>query len=378
MENQFQSFQDGQIVCRQNEPANDVFVLVNGKVEILVNDNIEGVPDDATLRDARSLNVIDKAGTIIGEAGVWIGARTATLIARGLVSLNRLPMPPAEAEAFAARRPDVGMNIASTMAARIAETEGKSKSEMETLAMLEDARDAASMDIAKVVDALPAFATSHSDQNLMKAAEAARAHPMYRHALKLRETATDSSRLISDVIADALKDGIQTLNDGHTLRKSSDQPNAAFIVMEGGLDVFRGDRRVGSIRAGSIADIVPCLYGIKSGARNTELRAKGSTRVVRVPREAVADACTRSPKLLIAVLRTLASELRSANMILSGASRALGAVKAQLVGATASVTELSNALLPAMEPYPKELRLELDRVRQNRDEVGHLLEMFGL
>ena len=92
----------------------------------------------------------------------------------------------------------------------------------------------------------------------------------------------------------------------------------------------------------------------------------------------IQESCKRNPKLLIAVLRTLASELGSANQVLTGATRALAAVKESLIAEQGSIVELSELILPSMKPYPEELRLELDRVTQNRDEVRHLLEMFGL
>lgn len=62
------TFKEGEIICNQGEESDDIFVLLDGAVEVLVFDQV--------------LDVIDKPGTFIGEISVLLGYRDSSQLTR--------------------------------------------------------------------------------------------------------------------------------------------------------------------------------------------------------------------------------------------------------------------------------------------------------
>ena len=95
----------GEYLCRQGDDAHTAWVLLRGKVKVLVG--------------TREVATIDREGTFLGEvAALTGGRRTASLVAVDEVVLY--PVDPARLERWVTSDPAVGVRLIKTMARRLA------------------------------------------------------------------------------------------------------------------------------------------------------------------------------------------------------------------------------------------------------------------
>lgn len=101
-------FVDGEIICKQDEAGNEMYVLVSGEVRIVVNH--EGQPEKEIARRA--------AGEVVGEMSIISGdTRSASVVASGDVRtlcLDRLSF-----ESLLRERPEVGLTVMKVLCDRL-------------------------------------------------------------------------------------------------------------------------------------------------------------------------------------------------------------------------------------------------------------------
>lgn len=95
---------DGDYICKQGDRSYYTYVLLKGRVEVLIGD--------------RTVHVEDREGTFIGEVSALTGnRRTATLRAQGDVVLR--VMNASQLERFVTRNPAIGVRLIRSMAERL-------------------------------------------------------------------------------------------------------------------------------------------------------------------------------------------------------------------------------------------------------------------
>ncbi len=97
-------FFEGEIICREGEKSFDVYILLEGEVEVF--------------RHGELVDVESREGTIMGEVAALIGSpRTATLVAKGRTVLALLKA--AEIEQAARAMPALAVRIMKSLAIRL-------------------------------------------------------------------------------------------------------------------------------------------------------------------------------------------------------------------------------------------------------------------
>ncbi len=95
---------DGDYICRQGDRSYYTYVLLRGKVEVLIGDRVVAIED--------------REGTFLGEVSALTGnRRTATLRAKGDVVLR--VMNASQLERFVTRNPAIGVRLIRSMAERL-------------------------------------------------------------------------------------------------------------------------------------------------------------------------------------------------------------------------------------------------------------------
>jgi CRP-like cAMP-binding protein len=110
----------------------------------------------------------------------------------------------------------------------------------------------------------------------------------------------------------------QTFEAGSMVCRVGDAGDAAYIVMEGELEVrvtsLDGrDVRIASLMSGGLAGEMAALDG---GSRSADMAAVRRTRVWRIPRQALAEALESEPKAAMALIAELCGRIRGANAAL--------------------------------------------------------------
>lgn len=95
---------DGDYICKQGDKSFYTYVLLQGRVEVVIGDRVVAIED--------------REGTFIGEVSALTGnRRTATLRARGEVVLR--VMNASQLERFVTRNPAIGVRLIRSMAERL-------------------------------------------------------------------------------------------------------------------------------------------------------------------------------------------------------------------------------------------------------------------
>ena len=110
-------FSPGEIICREGEPGNEMFILLKGRIEVIIG--------------MKSIAAIETKGEIIGEMAVLMsldsggeaGARTATL--KALEEVKLMLIPSARIIDIVKKDPNIIMHISRMLAERYISTADK-------------------------------------------------------------------------------------------------------------------------------------------------------------------------------------------------------------------------------------------------------------
>ena len=98
-----QTYPTGSIICKEGEKGSDMFILMEGKIEVRIKNN--------------PIDIIVKKGTIIGEMGLILGTpRTATL--RALEDVHVVKIGSGDMDSIFQNDPGTFFNMVSSLAFR--------------------------------------------------------------------------------------------------------------------------------------------------------------------------------------------------------------------------------------------------------------------
>ena len=145
---------------------------------------------------------------------------------------------------------------------------------------------------------------------------------------RLRAVAEFAS--LSDAALDALIAAAQPLafGPGETLIAQDEASDFADVLTSGEVEIVamsaRGAIPVGGARAPALVGELGALAGL---ARTASVRARGPVEVLRVPRDALADAARAAPQMLIDALARLGGRLQRVNAAIGLYTDALAALE---------------------------------------------------
>lgn len=355
MEKPVFSYNEGSIICSQGEEAKCFYILRKGGINIIYNiDEISPSPQEICNK-GKIVTQIKSEGNIIGEAGLFLGYRTASLraIATG-TELEHVPVTEEGIETLIKANPNIGLTLCRSLAGR--------------LKLLSDQiRDAsfATMNINSSYNSL-ALAFLNLIKKMENSPEAARLtnliksgkeHPLYEAGLKLHKERSDAMTVFNQALS-RKRAGSMNVSAGTELCREGDIGRALYFINEGELEVRIAGQKVARISAGEVVGEIAVLLKEKP-QRTASLKATEDCRITSISALDFNKTVVEHPNILVSLGYTMSRRLHSTNGVVVDLESGLSKEISSLSGSPASCEHVFKRIyefLPEDNSSMKELK----------------------
>jgi CRP-like cAMP-binding protein len=365
------SFVESEIICHEGEPANCLYILRSGRVAVEV---------DAAGR-AVSVAEVSEPGSIVGEAGLFLGRRTATL--RALTSDTRLQEVVFDAGGFRTmieQRPDTGYKVCRSLALRLKNLSEKMRSVSEATNTVHLMYDSLALSYRGLVSTLQDEA--QRDAALKPALAFAVQSVLYKHAQQLRRKLASSRSLFASALRHQA--GSMVLEPGTFLfpphSSDGDPGTTAFLIESGEIDMSIGDHAVATLGPGELIGVTALL--LKAPFPSTTVyTARVGARVTPISAEEFELIASQTPEFLYNLAASLCRRIESTNRMARDKSGAVAEELDLLAGSPGSceavLRELAERLSGrATEDLVARTLSQADRAAKARDRMAQTYMAF--
>jgi CRP-like cAMP-binding protein len=314
--NPVETYQEGGVICFQGAPADCLYILRGGGVGVVVNLE-ETTPDLAALcRDGIRVAEIRDAGAIVGEAGLFLERRTASL--RALESPTRLeviPLLQSDAEKLILHHPQTGLTLCRSLAARLRRTSRRIREVSEVTSQVETLCNGYSMTYRALLQEAEKAAARLDAAALQERRE----HWLCRRARE-QERHRQSTHTVFDLARARKRAGTIRLEPGMALCREGDVGRALYLVQEGALEVRIAGRRVATVEAEELVGEVAVLLK-EQPLRTASIKALTEARLTSISALDFTAIARERPSILVALARTLSRRLETTNRLVCDMDR---------------------------------------------------------
>lgn len=328
------------VVCRKGEPATCLYILERGTLGVYAGDD----------SDALKLGTITGAGTTFGEIGAILSQpRSATILAISDSDITEIPVKGKELENTIMARPELGLKIAVTVAARLRDTNFSLNEGVKFSAKVRDLSEKYHFSyfeiIEKIREIYAKFRFSWLKDVLIKSSS----NTSYtRGKIVSQKKGKEKKGTCSDAPSvnveptsmpcRASEDNILTYSTGDYICREGEIGDTMFILCSGTLSVFVKDMCVADIsKKGTIIGEVAAIMAYRnpgSGEKRTaSLRAKTDVKMITIRSDQLKTAFTKDPQMLVHVIRTVSEKLiqtnNSLNQLIADMLRSLNEIHVQ-------------------------------------------------
>ena len=366
----------GEIIARQGERVETVFRLRRGRVQTRVLPEAPGgeVADRAIREGARLVAVTDSSGALLGVGGALLERRASSLVAETDVELEVIPVSSHGLAKTIERRPELGLALAESLAARLSEIGHGLRLVDSFVAGVRRAIDDESSAFHRIVDELHA-----RGGRLRAVASRMKRTATYRRGEEKRRERERDETVFRDAAA-SRTGNVRELAQGDWLLREGDSGREMYLVLKGALEVLARGRRLDDVREGEIVGEIAALLP-ETPHRVVAVRAVRPSRVLVIPGEKLAEVAAEHPAIVPHIARVLSRRLERAYRMLAGLNELTEEVLAELDGGqegsvAADYEALGRELASWAEELPqvvRDLRTRLAAVRQTAEEARKLL-----
>ncbi len=362
---QTKSFGRDQIICRENDPAECLYILRQGRVAVEVAEVAECVvcSEDGEERrapgDGTIVAEISNPGAMVGEAGLFLGRRTATLraVANGTL-IEEIPFDQGGFRKLLEQRPDTGFKLCRSLALRLRNLSERMRSASEATHTVHLLYDSLSLSYRSLVNTLRK--AEERDGSLKKILAKALEVGLYQDAQHLRDKIKSNQSLFAKALRKKKTDIVE-LAPGVELFQQGELGKTAYLVQEGAIDVFVGGHFVTTLGLGELIGVTALLLeGPAFGA--TTVRASEGAQVVPISAAEFEARATRNPEFLYNLAHSLCRRIESENRMACDMTRAVEKELDLLAGCPESCEAAFVALTFELDDRP-ELTNLVERAR---------------
>jgi len=366
--NPCRKYAEGSIICTQGSSADCIYRLRRGRVGVLVNLD-EKTPDLPTIsRKGVLVAEIEEPGSMVGEAGLFLERRTASL--RALASPTEVECIPIDHDGvrkLILNKPETGLTLCRSLATRLRTLSRRLRNAGEVIGNIQSAVNGQALAYLRLIQAAENLEAGGS---LHRALEKARANPLYEFARQLRKQ-QDDTRTVFDIAINQKDAGKVTLEPATELLREGDRGSALYFVQQGALEVRVGGRVVATIGPGEIVGEVAVLLR-EEPLRTASLKAVEYTELAAIRTDEFNRIATERPSILVNLAYTLSRRIDRANRMACDLNRGLEEDLERLAGTSGSCEHAFRSFVRAMPARAE----GLDEIREKAERYAdHALEV---
>ncbi len=349
MPSEVREYSKNAVICRQGEPADRLFILTEGKVGIYVNHDLEKPTAGQVLVDGLKVGEIDQPGTPIGEGGLFLEIRTASLVALAKKTvLTHIPLTRQQLRQIMVDRPEMSLTICRNLAQRLRDTNDRAGELAAAAEQADREIERLALAFADLLDKIGQLAATCPE--LTAIVDFFGESPAGIQAQAAQNRRRDTSIIVAQA-ARGRRTGDQLLRPGERLCAQGEIGRGIYLVKAGELEVRVGGRALGRIGTGEIAGEIAVLLK-ESPRRCADLLALGDTTVHYIPALDFTQLAESKPQLMVGLAHTLAKRLDLTNRFLGLKTRDRSSALQHLAKHEKSLESAFLQLAELLSPYP--------------------------
>lgn len=312
-DSQTKSYGKGAVICREGESAECLYILRKGRVAVEVSGE--------SIRPVVVASIVDP-GAIVGEAGLFLGRRTATLRAiDNDTRLQEVPFEKGGIRKLIEQRPDTGYKLCHSLALRLRNLSEKMRSVSEATQTVHLLYDSLALSYRGLVNSLNK--AEERDRSLRSILAAAMNACPYADAQRLREKIKSNQNLFALALGKKTGSTLD-LAPGGVLLQQGELGRMAYLVEAGAADVYIGGHRVATLGPGELVGVTALLLPNPVPGTSTII-ASESARVVAISSTDFESMAKSSPEFLFNLAESFCRRIESTNMMACNLSKAIEA-----------------------------------------------------
>lgn len=372
IESSVKTFEAGAAICRQGEPAESLFILKRGRVVVAVSTGADACAVDVQAPGHIVAEIAD-TGAIIGEAGLFLEHRTATLMAKDdAVEVEEVRFGNGAFQKLLEARPDTGLKLCRSLALRLRNLSEKMRAASEATYAVHLLYDSLTLSLQALVAKVKKACRQAPELNSV--VEAALCLAPYRDARRLRERINKDKEIFAKSLAARRMKTID-LAPGAQLFARGEAGRVAYVIETGAVDLFVGDLLVSTLGPGELVGVVALLLEDEL-EEATRVQVKDGARVAPIAAEEFEQMVREIPSFLYGVARSLCRRIESSNRMSCDMACGVEHELDLLAGSPESCAVAFDGLARALELHPdladlaKRARLQRDRALSGRDRLA--------
>lgn len=348
MPHEIRDYAGDDIICRQGEAADRLYVLRRGQVLIRVNVGVAAPDDSQIRRDGVEVGRVAGDGELIGEGGVFRARRAASILAGpGGVTLEHIAIGADGLRRVLLERPALALKLCRSLAQRLKDVTER----VRDLAVAAEAFGRHTEQLAMQFCELVRRAVQLAGESpgLLALAEGFTEHQIYLkgHAIEQqrRETAVFFNKAAQQRRAGAIR-----LETGEVLCQEGAVGRDLYLVREGRLEVVSAGSAIGVIGPDETAGEIAVLLK-EAPMRTATLRASAPTALLCISGARFYELVETDAAPLVPIARSLTSRLDLTNRLFCRGGYALvgpSAGEGEVAG-----SEIFSAFADALSEWPE-------------------------
>ncbi len=320
---------NGTVVCLQGQPADCLYVMRRGRVGVYINIDCDQPTAEQVLSDGVRVGTLEHEDHFIGEGGLFLSRRGASLIAlTDGTTIEHVPLGGAGLRQVMLEQPPIGLKLCRSLAERLREVTERVREVCTVAESVTRRSDQLSVNLAELMQkvtslsvTLPALA-----QIVMDFSES----PLCVKGELLARQRNDTTIFFSQA-ARQQRSGVVRLKAGEVLCEEGRMGRALFLVRQGELRVTTGKVTVGYVGRNEIVGEIAVLLK-ELPKRSATVTAVENTVLNAIPALRFHSLAIERPAILVALAQTLAGRLDTTNRLVCQRSRSSGNVLEMLAG----------------------------------------------
>lgn len=308
MQGETLTYADNQVICRQGDRADRMFILRGGKIELRINPGIPHPNEDTIRSDGVKIGTADEPGHVVGDAASFLKHHAASLLAVGPVTaVECVPIPEGGIAAGILRRPQLGLTLCRGLAEQLREVSSTVTPVATRSEMIQRESERFALEFAKLVEEIRALATQLTTYGPL--ADELEATALYQTGHMLSRERYSTCVFFTDEAA-RRPAGTRQLAIGDTLIEENAPGREVFLLRDGELDVLRKDTVIGKIKAGEMVGELAILRK-NHPVRTATVIARKTSTVMAIRGVEFLEKALHNPAILMALARTLARRVEA-------------------------------------------------------------------
>jgi CRP-like cAMP-binding protein len=342
-------YREHEPICLQGSEADCLYVLRRGAVAIYVNTDKDKPEIAEVLGKGIRVGVFNTRDAVIGEGGLFLQRRSASLIAQADdTALQHIPVGGNGLQKAMLERASLGLTVCRSLAARLRDLAEVARDVSHLAEAVSRAKCNLAVDLAHLLEQIPPLFPHHPE--LKHLFEEMEKFPQAQEGKELLHQRRDTSVIIMQALAMRQRSGVLNLKPGDLLCEEGKFGRTVYFVKKGILDVTVGSSIIGRIGHDEIVGEVAVLLK-EAPKRIATVRASVPCVLQCIPITEFLELAESKPALMVPIAKRMAMRLEATNRLVSLRSHASRTELDSLAKAPGSCEELFLRLAAQLESY---------------------------